>query len=51
MTDALVYLKLAEEIMGPGWVGPSTFRFGASALLDDVLAASGREGRGCAEPA
>lgn len=51
MADALVYLQLAEGIMGPGWVSPSTFRFGASSLLDDVLATAGREGLGCAEPA
>jgi len=51
MADALVYLELAEEIMGPGWVSPRTFRFGASSLLDDVLAVAGREGLGCAEPA
>ena len=38
MADALIYLEMAEEIMGPGWVGPRTFRFGASSLLDDVLA-------------
>lgn len=38
MEDALVYLELAEEILGAGWVSPRTFRFGASALLDDVLA-------------
>jgi deoxyribose-phosphate aldolase len=51
MSDALVYLELAEEIMGPGWVSPRTFRFGASSLLEDVLAVAGREGCGCAEPA
>ena len=43
MKDALVYLKLAEEILGPDWVSPRTFRFGASSLLDDVLAVAGRE--------
>lgn len=43
MKDALVYLKLAEEILGPGWVSSRTFRFGASSLLDDVLAVAGRE--------
>ena len=42
MVDALVYLELAEEILGPGWICPRTFRFGASGLLDDVLAAAGR---------
>jgi len=38
MADALVYLELAEEILGPSWVSPRTLRFGASGLLDDVLA-------------
>lgn len=38
MDDALVYLELAERIMGQDWVSPQTFRFGASSLLDDVLA-------------
>ena len=32
------YLALADGIMGPGWAGPATFRFGASSLLDDLLA-------------
>jgi deoxyribose-phosphate aldolase len=39
--DAAAYLQLADEIMGPGWVSPGSFRFGASALLDDLLAAIG----------
>jgi deoxyribose-phosphate aldolase len=38
MDDALVYLRLAEEIMGRDWISPRTLRFGASSLLDDVLA-------------
>ncbi|SFJ33751.1 deoxyribose-phosphate aldolase [Desulfomicrobium apsheronum] len=38
MADAQVYLDLAEEIMGKDWIGPHTFRFGASSLLDDILA-------------
>ncbi len=32
------YLDLAAEIMGPDWIGPDHFRFGASGLLDDLLA-------------
>ncbi len=32
------YLALADAIMGPKWVSPSTVRIGASALLDDLLA-------------
>ena len=51
MADALVYLELAEEILGAGWVGPGTFRFGASGLLDDVLAAAAGRGESCAGPA
>jgi deoxyribose-phosphate aldolase len=38
VTDADLYLRLAETIMGPNWIMPSTFRFGASSLLDDILA-------------
>lgn len=37
--DAAAYLALADEIFGPGWATPSTFRFGASGLLDDLLVA------------
>ena len=36
--DAALYLGLADEIMGPGWASPATFRFGASGLLDALLA-------------
>lgn len=39
VTEAGAYLDLADRVMGPGWVGPETFRFGASGLLGDVLAA------------
>ena len=39
LEDAEAYLGLADEIMGEGWAGPSTFRFGASGLLDALLAA------------
>lgn len=45
MDDALVYLDLADRIMGRDWACPRTFRFGASGLLDDVLARAGRGGR------
>ncbi len=47
MADALVYLELAEEILGAGWVGPMTFRFGASGLLEDVLAQAAKGGGPC----
>ncbi|WP_440409569.1 deoxyribose-phosphate aldolase [Neorhizobium petrolearium] len=37
VADADLYLRLAETIMGANWIMPSTFRFGASGLLDDIL--------------
>ncbi len=36
--DAAVYLGLADEILGPDWATPRTFRFGASGLLDALVA-------------
>lgn len=39
VAEAAIYLALADRIMGPGWTRPATFRFGASGLLGDVLAA------------
>lgn len=36
VADAALYLSLAETIMAPDWAMPSTFRFGASSLLDDI---------------
>ncbi|WP_457596166.1 deoxyribose-phosphate aldolase [Hydrogenimonas sp.] len=39
--EAAIYLDLAERIMGPGWVGPARFRFGASSLLGNLLATLG----------
>ena len=39
LAGAQTYLSLADEIMGPDWAGPRTFRIGASALLDELLAA------------
>ena len=44
--DAAVYLALADEILGAEWAEPTSFRFGASGLLDAVLAAL--DGRGAA---
>mgnify|MGYP001765993574 CR=1 FL=1 len=38
VAEAAIYLDLADRIMGPGWASPTTFRFGASSLLGDVLA-------------
>ena len=34
---ALAYLVLLYETMGPEWMNPELFRFGASTLLNDVL--------------
>jgi deoxyribose-phosphate aldolase len=39
--DAERYIATAERIMGAGWVQPATFRFGASGLLNALLAAAG----------
>jgi deoxyribose-phosphate aldolase len=36
--QAAGYLYLVDHFMGSGWTSPSTVRFGASALLDDLLA-------------
>ncbi|MFX7140769.1 hypothetical protein ABTH88_22815, partial [Acinetobacter baumannii] len=36
--DAAVYLALADKVMGPAWATPKTFRFGASGLIDALLA-------------
>jgi deoxyribose-phosphate aldolase len=36
--DAVAYLDLADSVMGEGWATPATFRFGASGLLDTLLA-------------
>ncbi|OQP84696.1 deoxyribose-phosphate aldolase [Rhizobium rhizosphaerae] len=44
VADAQLYLKLAATILDPDWPMPSTFRFGASGLLGDILAVlDGRE--------
>lgn len=39
--DAARYIELAERMMGTGWVTPQTFRFGASGLLNALLAVLG----------
>jgi deoxyribose-phosphate aldolase len=36
--DAVRYVSIADEVMGAGWTTPATFRFGASGLLDALLA-------------
>jgi deoxyribose-phosphate aldolase len=35
------YLALADRLMGVGWVNKSTFRVGASSLIDDLLRQAG----------
>ena len=37
--DAAAYLALADRIMGPDWVSPTTFRIGASALHAELVRA------------
>ena len=44
------YIALAERIMGDGWVQPSTFRFGASGLLNALLAAAGESAPAGVQP-
>lgn len=39
IADARAYLALADDIMGPRWATPRTFRFGASGLLTAINAA------------
>ena len=36
--EAMAYVELADSVMGEGWATPATFRFGASGLLDSLLA-------------
>jgi deoxyribose-phosphate aldolase len=36
--DAMAYLGLADSVMGDGWATPATFRYGASGVLDALLA-------------
>lgn len=38
VNDAAQYLALADEIMGPDWATAQTFRFGASGLLNNLIA-------------
>lgn len=41
LADAAPYLALVDSTLGPGWARPENLRFGASALLDDLLRAAG----------
>ena len=45
LSDAALYLDLADRVMGPGWATPRTFRIGASSVYDALIAAiEGRAG-------
>ncbi|PWC17797.1 deoxyribose-phosphate aldolase [Brenneria corticis] len=44
--EAAIYLQLADDIMGPGWVDARHFRFGASSLLTSLLSALGHQSTG-----
>lgn len=47
LEDAAAYLAVADAAMGSGWARPSVFRFGASGLLDTLVATlEGREDDG-----
>ncbi len=35
--EAIQYLVVLYETLGPRWMTPDRFRFGASSLLNDVL--------------
>jgi deoxyribose-phosphate aldolase len=35
--QAIQYLCMVNEVMGPEWLNPQMFRFGASALVNDLL--------------
>jgi deoxyribose-phosphate aldolase len=48
--DAERYIALADAVMGSDWVGPATFRFGASSLLTALLDAAGLDGDGSPPP-
>ncbi|MFZ4533775.1 MAG: deoxyribose-phosphate aldolase, partial [Alsobacter sp.] len=39
LADAMLYLALAETVMGSGWAKPETFRIGASSLHAALVAA------------
>ncbi|MGH6933439.1 MAG: deoxyribose-phosphate aldolase, partial [Dongiaceae bacterium] len=44
IAQAWIYIDLAERMIGRSFVQPARFRFGASGLLDDILAAVGDGG-------
>lgn len=44
--DAIRFLVLLHETLGPAWMTPERFRIGASSLLNDVLMQIGKERTG-----
>jgi deoxyribose-phosphate aldolase len=44
--QAIQYLVLLHETLGPEWMTPDRFRIGASTLLNDVLMQIKKEGSG-----
>ncbi|CAN1505683.1 DeoC Deoxyribose-phosphate aldolase [Rhabdaerophilaceae bacterium] len=38
LADAALYMSLSDDMMGPGWAQPETFRLGASGLYDALAA-------------
>ena len=49
LDEAALFLAVADEMMGPGWATPATFRFGASGLLD-ALESEAEAADGSARP-
>jgi len=45
--SALHYLVMVQETLGPEWLTPKLFRFGASTLVNDLLRQTLKELRGC----
>jgi deoxyribose-phosphate aldolase len=48
--QSLHYLVLVKETLGDAWLTPDLFRFGASALLNDVLMQPKKSGRARTRP-
>jgi deoxyribose-phosphate aldolase len=44
--EAIQYLVVLYETLGPRWMTPDRFRFGASSLLNDVLMQIAKERTG-----
>jgi len=44
--EAIQYLVVLHETLGPGWMTPERFRFGASSLLNDLLMQLEKEATG-----